>query len=146
MPKTKTILSAKLNPAKCNPDFPNIASICNTFGIDPKLAKKGYQWKAGIVDACRDITLWWPAEENERWENHLSSDGQEFQSRDRENAFDLGPIQESAEKKERKAIFFRPKNAPYGYRFVGVFQTNVEKSQNKMWHVLDRVEDKIELP
>ena len=145
MPKTKTILTAKLNPANCSPDFPNIDSICNTFGINPKLAKNGYQWKAGIVDASRDITLWWPSEANKRWDNRLLDDGRVFWSRDRQTAFDIGPIRDSWERKERKAIFFRPKNGKYGYRFVGVFQTNLEKSRQEHFHVLELVADRIEL-
>ena len=143
MPKTK-ILIAKPIPSQSDPDFTNIDAIGEAFGV--RIPHRGYLRPSGAFVPCRNLLLWWPNETSDKWENTISENGKTVTSRSREDAFDIRPIQIGADTGRLTAIFFKPKNGAYGYRFVGVFKTNLEASRTQHRHVYVQVADAIELP
>lgn len=147
MKTKKAILVAKTNPEKCEPDFKNIDSICEAFGINPKSIRRGYLRAPSTLHPHNSkMWLWWPSGAHKHWENRLSADGLTFSSRGKKAPFDFAAILRDAESGSLAAIFFRPASGRYGYRFVGVFRTDAERSRKELRHVYARVDHQIELP
>ena len=143
----QAILVAKTNPEKCEPDFKNIDSICEAFGIDPKSIRRGYLRASAALDPHdSNRWIWWPNGTHKHWENKLSADGLTFTSRGKKSSFDLSAILRDAESGSCAVIFFRPASGRYGYRFIGVFRTDAARSRKELRHVYTRVADRIELP
>jgi hypothetical protein len=144
MPKSKTVLFAKPNPALNKPDFTTIDAICEAFGV--RVPHRGYLRPSSVLISNRYLQLWWPNEANEKYENKISGDGKTVTSRSRKSPCPIGAIENEERAGIRTAIFFKPKKGAYGYRFVGVFQPDPEASWQQNRHVHVRVEDQIELP
>ena len=143
MPKSKTLI-AKPIPSRSDPDFTNIDAIGEAFGV--RIPHRGYLRPSGVLVPGRNIFLWWPNEGSNTWENMISNDGKTVTSRSRKNAFNIRPIQTRADTGRLTAVFFKPKSGAYGYRFVGVFKTDLDASRTQHRHVCVQVTDTIELP
>lgn len=128
------------------PFFKNIDEICEATGVDLRSVRRGFLRAPGAqLPAKPDIYLWWPAANSKNWENRLSDDGMTLMSKSRIQPFSLAGIIEAVNADRRSAVFFRESSAVYGYRFVGVFKTNLEKSNKLHFHVLDRVSDTLDI-
>ena len=127
-----------------HPLFSNIDAICVAVGIAPKTVHRGYLRAAGaVLPSKSDIALWWPSETNKKWENSLSSDGRTFSSRPRTPPFSLAEATADAESGRLTAIFFKSRSSR-DYRFVGVFKTNLDKSEETQRHVYELVSTELE--
>lgn len=128
------------------PFFKNIDSICKRIGVDVDSVRLGYMRRSSAIHPFRPkITLWWPAETHKNWENHLSGNGLVFSSRAKKQPFSIADIIKNADTEGLFAIFFREANGPYGYRFVGLFDTDVEQSKLQNRHVFKRVSTELEV-
>lgn len=142
----KVTLVAKTNPEKCEPDFKNIDSICEAFGIDPKSIRRGYlRAPSALHPHNGKMWLWWPSGANRLWENRLSSDGLTFSSRGKNEPFNLSAVLRDAESGSLAVVFFRPASGRYGYRFIGVFCTDAARSRKELRHIYARISNRIEL-
>lgn len=130
--------------------------ICNCFGF-----ANAAQGGARVID--KETILWWPHEnyisdeaqdvnsgENKpRWYNKLNDNGNEIVEQDLEgdsDKFYKDSLSENFRKK--RIVFYRKKNMLNDklYRFVGVFELNVEKTKRRKVRVFNRVSDTIKLP
>ena len=128
------------------PFFKNINAICTATGIDPKSVCLGYMRRSGACHPFHpNIYLWWPAETHKNWESHLSGNGLTFSSRSRKKPFSGDDLAKDAATQGLFAIFFREAKGPYGYRFIGLFNTNMEQSRLQHRHVFDRVATELEV-
>lgn len=132
--------------AQDKPFFTNIDEICEATGVDPRSVRRGFLRTPGaLLPSNPDVYLWWPASNNKNWENLLSNDGKTFMSKSRKKPFSLAGIVEAVNANRRSAVFFRESSESRGYRFIGVFKTNLEKSRERHFHVFDRVSDTLEV-
>lgn len=130
--------------------------ICNCFGF-----ANAAQGGARVID--KETILWWPHEnyisdeaqdvnsgENKpRWYNKLNDNGNEIVEQDLEgdsDKFYKDSLSDNFRKK--RIVFYRKKNMLNDklYRFVGVFELNVEKTKRRKVRVFNRVSDTIKLP
>ena len=128
------------------PIFRNIDAICEATGVDPKSVRRGYMRASGAtLPSDSGVALWWPSETSDKYENRLSSDGRTFTSRPKKCSYSHDYAVADAESGRRTAVFFREAGKPCGYRFVGVFKTNLEKTREQHRHVYDFVSDELEV-
>ncbi len=129
-----------------NPFFKNIDAICEAFGVPVKSVHLGYMRRSSAIHPSRpNIHLWWPSENHAKWDNRLSGNGMTFTSCSRKGPFSTAGIIDPDASQGLTAIFFRKVGHPYGYRFVGLFKTNVDESVKRHMHVYDRVSTELEI-
>lgn len=128
------------------PFFTNIDEICKATGVDPRSIRRGFLRASGVLlPSNPNFYLWWPAANSTNWENRLSGDGLTLMTKSRNQPFSLAGVIDAFNNNRPSAVFFRESSAPYGYRFIGVFKTNLEKSRELHYHVFDRVSDTFEV-
>ena len=130
--------------------------ICNCFGF-----ANAAQGGARVID--KETILWWPHEnyiseeeqdvnsdeKKPRWYNKLNANGDEIVEKDlndNSDRFYQDSLSENFRKK--RIVFYRKKNMLNEklYRFVGVFELNVEATCSRKVRVFNRVSDTINLP
>lgn len=125
-------------------DFRSIDEFCESVGVEPKPVHRGFMRASGaFLPSNPDVFLWWPAKPHDHWNNDLSPDGMTFTSKSRKEPFSLADCESSVNAGLLSAVFFYKRGKTCGYRLVGIFKINLEKSREQCKQVFDLVSENL---